>query len=373
MVTEREREILKWIKDNPMISQEELAKRAGIARSSVAVHISNLMKKGEILGKGYVIRKTPYVLVVGGSSVDIIGYPDEYLFPGESIPGRVELSYGGVGRNQAHNMRLLDLDVKTITVFGEDMYAEKIKQNCQKLGVDISLSLTVPNGITSTYLSIVDSNGECKFGISDMKIINELTPEFLSSKINVINNAKLCVVETNLCKETLEYIAANCQVPLFAEAISIVKAKKLKGILDKIHSLRIDSTDLVSLVDFNIYSLDDVKKAVNKLIDMGVKRVYVSLTSGGIYCADSSQSFEILPLPSVKVVNRTGARDSFIGALAWAFINELDFVKSSLAGLAASMICMESKNVVNEDLNEDYMTSIMQILEGEKFFKEVVG
>ena len=86
MVTEREREILKWIKDNPMISQEELAKRAGIARSSVAVHISNLMKKGEILGKGYVIRKTPYVLVVGGSSVDIIGYPDEYLFPVNRYP-----------------------------------------------------------------------------------------------------------------------------------------------------------------------------------------------------------------------------------------------------------------------------------------------
>ena len=36
-----------------MISQQELADRAGITRSSVAVHISNLMKKGCIAGKGY--------------------------------------------------------------------------------------------------------------------------------------------------------------------------------------------------------------------------------------------------------------------------------------------------------------------------------
>ena len=35
---------------NPLISQKELADKAGITRSSVAVHISNLMKKGYITG-----------------------------------------------------------------------------------------------------------------------------------------------------------------------------------------------------------------------------------------------------------------------------------------------------------------------------------
>ena len=47
-MTQRERQILQWIEADPMISQEALAERAGITRSSVAVHISNLMKKGYI-------------------------------------------------------------------------------------------------------------------------------------------------------------------------------------------------------------------------------------------------------------------------------------------------------------------------------------
>ena len=55
-MTQRERQILQWIEENPMISQEELAQKAGISRSSIAVHISNLMKKGYIAGKGYVLR-----------------------------------------------------------------------------------------------------------------------------------------------------------------------------------------------------------------------------------------------------------------------------------------------------------------------------
>ena len=36
-MTQRERQILNWIEADPMISQQELAERAGITRSSVAV------------------------------------------------------------------------------------------------------------------------------------------------------------------------------------------------------------------------------------------------------------------------------------------------------------------------------------------------
>ena len=53
-MTQREQQILDWITEDPMISQEALAERAGITRSSVAVHISNLMKKGHIVGRGYI-------------------------------------------------------------------------------------------------------------------------------------------------------------------------------------------------------------------------------------------------------------------------------------------------------------------------------
>lgn len=56
-----------------MISQEALAERAGITRSSVGVHISNLMKKGHIAGKGYILPDSGYVVVAGAVNVDIGG------------------------------------------------------------------------------------------------------------------------------------------------------------------------------------------------------------------------------------------------------------------------------------------------------------
>ena len=41
-MTQRERQILQLIESNPLISQQEIAEKMGITRSSVAVHISNL-------------------------------------------------------------------------------------------------------------------------------------------------------------------------------------------------------------------------------------------------------------------------------------------------------------------------------------------
>lgn len=50
-MTNREKEILQLIKDKPMISQKELAEKLNITRSSVAVHITNLLKKAVYSGK----------------------------------------------------------------------------------------------------------------------------------------------------------------------------------------------------------------------------------------------------------------------------------------------------------------------------------
>ena len=151
-MTEREAEILRWIEENPMISQQELAEKAGITRSSVAVHISNLMKKGCIDGRGYLVHTAPYAAVVGGVNIDLGGRPDRPPVARDSNPGRVTVSLGGVGRNIAHNLSLLGVRVKLLSALGSDLYADKVSASCAELGIDLSHALRVPGEPTSTYL-----------------------------------------------------------------------------------------------------------------------------------------------------------------------------------------------------------------------------
>ena len=162
-MTQRERQILNWIEADPMISQQELADRAGITRSSVAVHISNLMKKGCITGKGYIVRTAPYVAVVGGVNMDIGAVSAGKLVARDSNPGHVTTSLGGVGRNIAENLCRLGKRVLMVTAVGEDAHAQQIQQSCRELGIgcDIIPQVTL-DGITvsSTYIRQLVESGD---------------------------------------------------------------------------------------------------------------------------------------------------------------------------------------------------------------------
>ena len=203
-MTQRERQILNWIEENPLISQQELADKAGITRSSVAVHISNLMKKGCIAGKGYVLRSGSYVVVVGGVNVDIGGHSFAPLIAADSNPGSVSVSLGGVGRNIAHNMSLMGLDVRLLTAYGDDFHGQQVAASCSELGIDLSHALRVSGGTTSTYLYLADPAGEMALAVSDMSICEKITPAYLAANLPILQNAQVIVADTNIPAESLD-------------------------------------------------------------------------------------------------------------------------------------------------------------------------
>ena len=64
-------------------------------------------------------------VVVGGVNVDIGGQPFLQLVMKDSNPGKVTVSFGGVGRNIAHNMSLLGIRTEMLTALGDDFYAAR--------------------------------------------------------------------------------------------------------------------------------------------------------------------------------------------------------------------------------------------------------
>ena len=350
-MTQREAQILQWIRENPMISQQELADRAGITRSSVAVHISNLMKKGYIGGKGYIIRTQPYAVVVGGVNMDIGGTPFGPLVGQDSNPGRVRMSLGGVGRNIAHNMALLGLDVRLVTALGDDMNAQKITTSCIELGIDLAPSLQVPGAATSTYLFLTDEKGDMELAVSDMEIYQHLTPRFLSTKEALLNNARLVVADTNIPAESLAWLAENCKAPLFVDPVSTAKAGKVQPILGRLHTLKPNRIEAELLSGVPITGEESLERCARALLDTGLHRVFISLGADGVYAADHLGGREHVPCFPARMVNTTGCGDAFMAALAWSWLEGLGLDESARAGLAASAIAMEGEETINPELD----------------------
>ena len=352
-MTQRERQLLNWIEENPLISQQELADKAGITRSSVAVHISNLMKKGYITGKGYIVRTAPYVTVVGGVNMDIGGRSDRALVPQDSNPGTVSMSLGGVGRNIAHNTSLLELDVRLLTVFGDDANAQKIAASCGELGIDISQSPVVPGGRTSTYLFINDEKGDMALAVSDMDIYRHLTPHVLSQRQKLLCGSQVVVIDTNIPAESIAWLAENCGVPIFADPVSTAKAVKLKPVLGKLHTIKPNRIEAELLSGVAITDEESLHKAADALLDTGLHRVFISLGSGGVFAADRSGGRLRLPVLPADMVNTTGCGDAFMAAIAWAYLQGTDLEDTAKAGLAASAIAIESDETINPAMSAE--------------------
>lgn len=130
-LTAREREIVEALQKHPLISQEELAQHFGISRSSVAVHISNLMKKGVILGKGYVFNKKVSIVVLGQVYLEV-------KVQGEHADCRIDINNAGFARDVCMALSGYGIGSKLITVVGNDDAGTHLLDELQRSEVDVA-------------------------------------------------------------------------------------------------------------------------------------------------------------------------------------------------------------------------------------------
>jgi len=128
-LTSREREILEVLRKDPLISQEDLAHRLGISRSSAAVHISNLMKKGAILGKGYIFSEQASVVIMGSIYLSI---------EVDTFKQTIDIYQKGSAMELAKIFVELGIEPKVMTVLGNDDLGDQIIMRMQQMDIDTS-------------------------------------------------------------------------------------------------------------------------------------------------------------------------------------------------------------------------------------------
>lgn len=358
-MTQRERQLLEWIRENPMISQQELADKAGITRSSVAVHISNLMKKGCITGKGYIVRTDPYVAVVGGVNMDIGAVSAGALVARDSNPGHVTTSLGGVGRNIAHNLGLLGQRTAMVTVMGDDDFGRRVQENAKDIGLDLSAGAVLPDCRTGTYLYICGPDGDMALAVNDMAIYDRMTPDFLRQRLDFINGADLVVLETNLPEESIRWLCDNCKAPILADPVSTIKAEKLRPVLGKLAALKPNRLEAELLSSMSIRTREDAAQAARKLLDTGLGTVFISLGAEGIYAADRSGDTAWVPCARCTVANATGGGDAVAAALAARMVRGDSLAETARWAVGAGALACEAETTINPAMSWDNIETIL--------------
>lgn len=269
------------------------------------------------------------VTVVGGMNLDLLATPDVPLLSRDSTPGKITLRPGGVGRNIAARLSEAGARARLITALGCDGRAEMLARLCRESGVDLSLSVAT-DCPAPCYLCIHDDKGDMVLAVNDMSAMEKLTPEAMESRMDALNRSDACVLDANLSRETLLYIASHASVPLILDPVSCAKAPRVRDILPYLAAIKPNRMEAEALTGER-----NVEKAAAALLNAGVKRVFISLGAEGVYYADESQSGHE-PARLLPTFPATGAGDALCAGLTLSILSGMDAKACAKAGQEAA-------------------------------------
>jgi pseudouridine kinase len=303
-----------------------------------------------------------YIVVAGGINVDIKGKSFDKMDIGSSSPGNIEISPGGVGRNIAHNLALLNVPVMLLSAVGSDAQGAKVLQETAACGVCIEHVLLANTGITGTYIALLDNMGEMTAALSDMQILQKLDVDYFKTKLDILEKASYIICDANLPEASIQYIisvANSCSIPVCLEPVSVKKALKLKNCLKGIDFITPNLDELAALSDMNAQN-NNVELMAAQLIKAGVKNIITTLGQEGICYTNAKESKRFRSIPA-NVSDVTGAGDSLTAGFFYGIMKYTSINKALICGLAAAAITISSKETVSLNLSESRLSELVLI------------
>lgn len=296
------------------------------------------------------------IIGIGAANVDMMGQSTGRLIMEDSNPGTLTVSVGGVTRNVCENTARLGLRTRLITTVGDDANGARIREHCEKAGIVTESFLTLPGRTSSAYLSIHRNDGEMAVALSDMHIIQELTPARLEPYDSLLKNASAIVMDGCLPQETMRYIVRTYgrSVPVFADPVSTAYARRMRPCLRGIHTIKPNRLEAEILSGCPIRSEADYFCAAEGILAQGVRRVIISAGPRGCFYADDwGQACWERSRPLAQVENATGAGDSFMAGLLYAWQNKLCLTDTLEFAMGAAIVALQCRNTIEPGISAE--------------------
>lgn len=358
VLNEKEQRVLKLVRNNPFLSQQEMADQLKMSRPSLANIISGLIRKGKIIGRAYVLPTSKEIICIGGANIDRKFHVAGEVAMGTSNPSNVTQSIGGVARNIAENLGRLGQEVRLITLAGHDSdwkAIEKGSSHFMKLdSVELMEDIT-----TGSYTAVLNEQGELIIAMANMAIYDRLRPSNFKKHESWLLSAQCIVVDLNCPLETVEYLrdfAALHHVPLMVVPVSSPKMNRLPKNLDGVTWLICNREEAEMYLDFPIQSREDYHTAIELIKDKGVE--YAVITSGdkGVYAGSKeSETFYVPAIAVEHVEDVTGAGDAFVSAFLHVAFQDQAFKECIRSGLVNASKTLQSPFTVRQDLSSEQL------------------
>jgi ribokinase len=260
------------------------------------------------------------IVVIGSLNMDLIAVTPRLPHAGETILGSQFLNEpGGKGANQAFAAAKLGGDVAMLGRIGTDDHGKRIRDNLQAVSCDVR-GVHEIKGRSGIAIVLVGESGQ-----NSIVVIPGANERYLPADLHAdrkyLVGAELALLQLEI---PLATVTAAAQAAKRQGAFVILDPapapdKLPQELLSSVDVLTPNETEAAQLAGCPPVSLsaDEARDIARRLQDLGTKTVIMKLGARGCLLAESGM-VEIIPAPSVMVVDTTAAGDVFNAALAVA-------------------------------------------------------
>lgn len=295
------------------------------------------------------------VLVIGSAGIDLVGRSSDPLQIHTSNPGALRLSHGGVARNIAENLARLGAEPVLISAVGDDDQGQALLEQAAEAGVNVDQVRLVPGAATGAYLAVLDADGSLHLALDDMRVVNQLTPEYLAGQAALFETASAIAVDANLPPASLALIlelATEHQVPVAADPTSASLAGRLSPHLKQLWLVTPNEPEAAVLSPLEVPHADveQTLAAAKQLVASGVEIAVITMAEFGLGYAWAEGSGHV-PAVRTQIEDPTGAGDALTAAVIFALLNGIPVDEAVRLGLAAAAYTLRTPGSVAPDLS----------------------
>jgi len=256
------------------------------------------------------------ILVLGSSNVDLILKVPRFNQPGETIRAdHFTTVFGGKGANQAIAAKQLGAEVALITRLGDDHYGQSYRRYLTEKGLNpktIFLDKKVPTGIAFIELN---PKGENRIVVAPGSN-SLLSIDDLKRSSSFFNGIKIFIVQLEI---PIQSVRLGLKLAKRSGAVTLLNPSPYrplsKEILSQTDFIVPNEIEAQALTGLKMKKDQDLPKIAEKILEMGVKNVVITLGPKGLFFKNPNEEIWMKAY-KVKVVDTTAAGDAFMGGLA---------------------------------------------------------
>jgi len=286
------------------------------------------------------------------SDISVLGiFVADISFSGSKIPAvgetilgnKYNVGPGGKGCNQAVAIARLGAKVNFISKIGKDSYGELALETLKKNNINTESVIQDEKLQTGVAGILVDKNS----GKNAINVIvgapSTLKINEINKHINIIKSSKIFLTQLEVPKDVTLYCLKTAKENGCLTILNPAPASEItKEFYSNIDYFTPNETEAEFYTGIKITNEKEAKQASDKLINLGIKKVIITLGEKGLFYSDGNEEI-YLTANSVKAIDTTGAGDAFNGGLAFGLLKEkpikecLEFA-NKVAGLSTTKL-----------------------------------